>query len=423
MRILLSLFILTLVVGNILTLDMSLAPGLSVKNGILYVATVLLAFRLVLNREFKMEMRGFIACYLALIGYAMFTWLLVGLFIQYKSYDMLQSGITLKNSLVDPLIFFVTFLFGIRTTEDALKILKVLAFACALANIANLGAAFHLLPLDYLDVGGRMVGPLAEANAYGDYIVMFLPLMCVVAMFSRGLGRWLWIAAIMISVGSLFTTASRAAFVALIGCGILGAYLLRSYLSAKAVLTWFLSAVAGAAVIGAVVSIEFSDLLRERFIGQSKTAGLGDLSSGRTEFWVDVIDKMMSQPIAMITGFGFDTYGSMGFHYTAHSYYLAQWFNLGIPGLVLGVLCFVLLIGAARRALPVAQSVERPYLMAFVFSTVALLIATLFGEIFTPMPYFWAYAGTCMRVAANTRSSPVSRQVAAGLPQLRPRQG
>lgn len=404
MRILLSILILLLVVGHIFSLDMGLAPGLSVKNGILYIATAFIVFRAVVSGNFQMEMGNFIACYLALIGYATLTWLIIGLFVHYKSYNMLLSGITLKNTLVDPLIFFMTFLFGIRTSEDAIKISKVLAFACIIANIANLGAAFHIFPLDYMDEGGRMMGPLGEPNQYGDYIVIFLPLMCTVTMNSKGFLRWLWIVGIMISVASLLTTASRAAFVALIASGVLGAYMLRSYLSAKVMMAWFLRAVGVSVVIGAVVSIEFSDLLRERFIGQSKSGGLGELSSGRTDFWVDVLDKLLSQPIAMITGFGFDSYSSMGFFFSAHSYYLAQWFNLGIPGLVLGILCFVLLIREARRSLSVTLSVERTYLMAFIFAVVALLIAILFGELTSPMPYFWVYAGTCMRIAANVRA-------------------
>jgi O-antigen ligase len=388
---------------------MGLAPGLSVKNGILYIATVFIVFRAVVSGDFKMEMGSFLASYAALIGYAILTWVIVGLFVHYKGYNMLLSGITLKNTLVDPLIFFMTFLFGIRTSQDAIKISKVLAFACVLANIANLGAAFHFFPLEYMDAGGRMMGPLGEPNQYGDYIVMFFPLMCAVTINSKGFARWLWIAGIMVSMASLATTASRAAFVALVASGVLGAYMLRSYLSTKVIMAWFLRAVAVAVAIVAVVSIEFADLLRERFIGQSKSAGLGELSSGRTDFWVDVLDKLMSQPVAMITGFGFDSYDSMGFFFGAHNYYLAQWFNLGMPGLILGILCYVLLIREARRALPVALPTERTYLMAFVFSILALMVAVLFSELTSPMPYFWAYAGICMRIAVNMRAGEAQK--------------
>ncbi len=405
MRILLSILIVTLVVGHLFTLDMGLGPGLSLKNAILYIAAIFITFRIVLSRDFKMEMGQFVGCYLALVVYAIVTWIVIGLFINYKGYNMVASGLELKNVLIDPLIYFLTFLLGIRTTQDAFKILTLLGLACVVLNIANLGAAFHLLPFDYMGGGGRMAGPLGEPNQYGDYIVIFLPLLCVAALLSTGFVRLMWVLGIMVSVGSLLTTASRAPIVALIVSSIWGAYLVRSYLSSKVVVKWFMSALVIAVVIGAVVSIEFADLLSERFIGQSKAAGLGELSSGRTDFWVDVIEKLMSQPIAMITGFGWDAFGTMGFFFSAHSYYLAQWFNLGIPGLILGITSFALLIREARRALPVAQGASRSYLIACVFSILALLVAILFGELTTPMPYFWIYAGVCMRVAVNTRIS------------------
>jgi len=408
MRILLSILILTLVVGHVFSLDMGLGPGLSVKNAILYVAAVFIAFRIVLSRDFKMEMGGFVGCYLALIMYAMVTWIVVGLFLNYKGYNMLASGIALKNLLIDPLIFFLTFLFGIRTSENAFKILTMLGVACVILNVANLASAFHLIPLDYMGGGGRMAGPLGEPNQYGDYIVIFLPLMCVVAILSKGIVRLLWVFGVMVSVGSLLTTASRAAFVALLVSSVWGAYLVRDYLSTKVVVKWFMGGIAVAVIIGAVVSIEFADVLSERFIGQSKAAGIGELSSGRTDFWMDVIDKLMSNPVAMITGFGWGAFDSMGFFFSAHSYYLAQWFNLGIPGLILGIASFVLLLREARRALPLAQGASRSFLIAFVFGILALLVATLFGELTTPMPYFWAFAGISMRVAVNARVSAES---------------
>ena len=248
-----------------------------------------------------------------------------------------------------------------------------------------------------------MAGPMGEPNQYGDYIVIFLPLLCVVAALSKGFVRLLWVVGIMVSVGSLLTTASRAAIVALIVSSIWGTYLARSYLSSRVIAKWFMIAVVIAILIGAVVSIEFADILSERFIGQSKSAGLGDLSSGRTDLWMGVFDKLMSQPIAMITGFGWNAFDNMGFFFSAHSYYMAQWFDLGIPGLILGITSFALLIREARRVLPLALGASRSYLIAFIFSVLALLVAVIFGELTTPMPYFWIYAGVCMRVAINSR--------------------
>src|ERR1035437_6137100 len=123
MRLLLSLIVLMLVVGHIFSLDMGLGPGLSAKNAILYVAAVFIVFRIVVSGEFKMEMAGFLGCYFLLIIYAITIWLVAGLLIQYRSYELLASGIFLKTYLIDPLIFFLAFMLGARTTDDAIKLI------------------------------------------------------------------------------------------------------------------------------------------------------------------------------------------------------------------------------------------------------------------------------------------------------------
>src|ERR1017187_10027991 len=124
MRFVLSGLILLLVFCHIFSLDLSLAPGLSAKNAGLYLAASLIAFRMVVSRQFQMQMREFVIFYLALIAYATATWLVAGLFVQYKGYSLIQNGINLKNQLIDPLIFFLTFLFGARNSKDVTKILK-----------------------------------------------------------------------------------------------------------------------------------------------------------------------------------------------------------------------------------------------------------------------------------------------------------
>jgi hypothetical protein len=408
MRLLLSLIVLMLVVGHIFSLDMGLGPGLSAKNAILYVAAVFIVFRIVVSGEFKMEMAGFLGCYFLLIIYAITSWLVAGLLIQYRSYELLASGIFLKTYLIDPLIFFLAFMLGARTTDDAIKLIKVLCIACVLANIATLGDAFHVFSLgNYVSAGGsgRMNGPLGEPNQYGDFIVIFLPPMCAAMSLSQGFRRVLWLMGIAVSAAALLTTASRAAFVAALLSSIFGVYMMRNYLSASKIMSWAVRVFAIGVVIVAIVSIEFKELLTERLIGESEQVSVGAISSGRTEFWMQAIEKMMSEPISLVTGFGWDTYSIMGFNWSAHSYYLTLWFNLGIPGLILGVLLFVILIREARSALPAADAESRVYLMAFLFSMLALVIAIMFNELFTPLSYIWSYAGVAIRIALNARQA------------------
>jgi O-antigen ligase len=406
MRFLLSALILLLVFCHIFSLDLSLAPGLSAKNAILYIAASFIGFRFVVAGNFRMEMGGFIACYAALIAYAIATWLIAGLFIEYKGYTLLASAITLKNSLVDPLIFFLTFMFGARNSADAIKLIKVLLVGGVLINLATLGDAFHIYSLgDYEEPGsnGRMAGPLGEANQYGAYIAMFLPPLCVAIAQSRGIARILWALGVAISFGALLTTASRAAFVAVLLSPILAAYVFRKYLSADKILPWLVKgAIAGILVI-AVVSLEFRQLLVDRLVGESKAVGLANLSSGRTDFWMEPITRMMSHPISMITGFGWETYDVMGFLFPPHNQYLYLWFTLGIPGLILGTMIFLIPMSAARHAVSEADHTVRAYLIAFWVSVVATLIAIFFAQIFTPWAYFWSYAGLVMRLAMDAR--------------------
>jgi hypothetical protein len=410
MRFFLSALILLLVFCHIFSLDLSLAPGLSAKNAVLYLAALFITFRLVVTRDFQLEMGKFVVFYLALVAYAIATWLAAGLLLEYKGYSLLKSGISLKNGLIDPLIFFLTFFLGTRNSVDAIKILKVILIGGVLMHLATLGDAFHIYSLgNYEEPGsnGRMAGPLGEANTYGDFIAMFLPPLCAAMATSRGLGRLWWILAIVLSIASLLTTASRAAFVAVLLSSGIGAVILRRYLHADKILPWLAKvAVVGLILIFAVTS-EFKQLLYDRFIGESEAVGVANISSGRTEFWSEMFERMMSHPFSLLTGFGWDTYGTMGFLYESHNYYLSLWFNLGLPGLILGVLPFFILLRTAQHAISAADdAIDQPYLIAFVFTIIATLIAVFFGEIFTPWPYFWAYAGLIMRVAADAVGKP-----------------
>jgi hypothetical protein len=411
MRFILSGLILLLVFCNIFSLDLSIAPGLSAKNAVLYIAASFIAFRFVVSRNFQMEMGKFVAFYLVFIAYAIATWLVAGLFIEYKGYSLLKSGLGLKTILVDPLIFFLTFLFGTRNSEDALKILKVILIGGVLMHLAALADAFGVYSLgDYMVEGGRMAGPIGEPNAYGDFIAMFLPPLCAAMAMSRGLARLCWVLAIALSMAALLTTASRAAFVAVVLSSAVGAFVLRRYLPPEKILPW----IAKAAVVGVfvvlAVSAEFGQLLYSRIVGESQTISAAALSSGRTEFWSGMLNQMMAHPLSLLTGFGWESYDTMGFYFASHNYYLSLWFNLGIPGLFFGIAPFFILMATAWRAIDQADPAYQPYLIAFVFTVIATLIAVFFGEIFVPWQYFWASAGLVMRLAmdATRKSASVS---------------
>jgi hypothetical protein len=409
MRFILSGLILMLVFSNIFTLDLALAPGLSAKNAVLYIAASFIAFRFVVSRNFRMEMGQFIAVSLALLAYAIATWLVAGLFIEYKGYSLLKSGIDLKSNLLDPLVFFLTFLYGTRNSEDAVKIIKVILIGGVLMHVAALANAFNIYSIgDYINQDGRMAGPIGEPNAYGDFVAMFLPPLCAAMVMSRGLARLFWILAITLSIAALLTTASRAAFVAVILSSAIGAFALRRYLPPpEKLLPWIATSIVVGILAFSVASVEFGQLLYSRLVGESQTVSVASLSSGRTEFWAGMINEMMAHPLTLLTGFGWDSYDTMGFYFASHNYYLSLWFNLGLPGLILGITPFFIVMRTAWRAIEQADSRYQPYLIAFVFTIIATLIAVFFGEIFATWPYFWAYTGLAMRVALDASRKSV----------------
>jgi O-antigen ligase len=108
---------------------------------------------------------------------------------------------------------------------------------------------------------------------------------------------------------------------------------------------------------------------------------------------------MMRTPLTLITGFGWDAYAVMPFHYATHNYYLGLWFELGIAGVALFVFIMTQVIVTARKALEVPGNELRPYLVGFLFGILPLTVAIFFGDLTNPWPYVWIYIGIAMRAA------------------------
>ncbi len=107
----------------------------------------------------------------------------------------------------------------------------------------------------------------------------------------------------------------------------------------------------------------------------------------------------------------------MPFRYSPHNYYLAQWFNLGLPGLICSVLLLVMPVRTALQSFAVAPPQLRALLAGFVFATLAYASATFFVDLYVPWIYFWAYTGVTMRLAMIARET-VPEPVVAEQPMV-----
>jgi hypothetical protein len=393
--------------------DLTITTGLSAKNLLIYMLATFLALRMVIARSSVLAAGQMQAAFLIQIAYAIFTWLIAGLVIKYHGYDFVSSGIKLKGILIDYYVFFLVFLFGVRTVEDGIKVVKWMLLGAIFANLATLLDTAGLIDLGYKErIDGRTQGALGESNQYAAYIVLFLPGMVAAAVAARGFMRLFWIGGVMTCAVALMATASRGGLVGLIIAVAVGAYLYRHLVSYSRIAGWVLG---GLAVCVILLSVsKYGGLLSERVFGTTGNIDAFEASSGRTEIWANLFMTMFQTPITVITGFGWDVYWSFPFRFSPHNHYFALWFNLGLIGLFTGSYLLFSAIGRARRASFVAEPDVRRHLIAYVIGGTALCGAVFFVELIEPWIYFWMYTGIVMRLVLCVQESPVPAPVPIG---------
>jgi O-antigen ligase len=403
MRFLLIVLILFLTASAVFGFDPGPLPGIKVKNALLYVIVLGLMLRVTLDRSYRIQLPGVPILFSIIIGYAVLTYLAIVLVIDYQGYDPLFTGFQLKNTLFDQLLFFLVFFYGLRSNEDALTVLKVLLAAWAVSHIVAVLDATGIFQVGDIEQrrDGRVQGAVGESNQYGAFVALSLPPIIAVVTTARGMWRMFWIAASLITAAALVMTVSRGAFVATAFAVMCGVWLFRRFMPGRKLLIWAACGVVGAVLVGMIVlSLGFGDLIYWR-LTEGAGSDMTATSSGRTEIWATVLEVMFRTPLTLLTGFGWEAYGTFPFRWATHNHYLQQWFNLGLVGLICSVLLFVLPIRTVNSAMNYADPDVRAMLIAFGIGTIALATAVFFVNLYSPALYYWSYAGIVMRLAVN----------------------
>ena len=315
--------------------DLTITTGLSAKNLIIYMVATFLALRMVIARTSILSAAPLQAAFLIQIGYAICTWLVAALIIQYDGYDLVETGIQLKGGLIDYYIFFAVFLFGVQDANDAMKVIRWMLLGAVFANLATILDTSGFVNLGYHErIDGRTQGALGESNQYAAYIVLFIPGLIAAAVANRGVRRMAWLAGALLSFVALAETASRGAIVGLILACAVGGWLYRNLVSYSRIAGWALGSLAVLVLI--LGFSQYGGLLTERVFGQTANIDANYASSGRTEIWMALFSAMAREPVSFITGYGWNVYWSMPFHFSPHNHYFALWFNLGLVGLICG---------------------------------------------------------------------------------------
>jgi O-antigen ligase len=421
MRYLLIALLLFLTASAVFGFDPGPLPGIKIKNGLLYLIVLGLMLRVTLDRSYRIQLPGVPILFGIMIGYALLTYTAIVMVIDYPRYDPLFAGFQLKNTLIDHMLFFLVFFYGLRSNEDALTVLKVLLAAWAVSHIMavlDTTGVFHIGDIEQRG-DGRVQGAVGESNMYGAFVAFTLPATIAMMTITRGMWRIFWIVASVITAAVLVMTVSRGAFVGTVFATLLGVWLFRRYMPARKLLVWTASGLVGAVLVGIVViSLGFGDLIYSRFT----LGAAGDLttqSSGRTAIWTSVLQVMFGTPVTLLTGFGWEAYGAFPFRWVTHNHYLQQFFNLGLVGLICSVLLLVVPVRTANAAANYARPDVRPMLIAFAIGTIALATAVFFVNLYTPWLYYWSYAGIVMRLAANALEPQAHVAAAESAPAAR----
>jgi O-antigen ligase len=421
MRFLLIALVVFLTASAVFGFDPGPLPGIKIKNGLLYLIVLGLMLRVTLDRSYRVQLPGVPILFATIIGYALVTYAAIVLVIDYPRYDALFTGFQLKNQLIDQLLFFLVFFYGLRSNEDALTVLKVLLAAWAVSHIVAVLDATGVMHVGDIEQrrDGRVQGTMGESNQYGAFVALSLPPIVAMAAITRGTWRIFWLVAAVITAAALLMTVSRGAFVATAFAVMYGVWLFRRFMNARKLLVWAAFGTVGAVLVGIVVlSLGFGDLIMHRL-----TVGLHSdmsaMSSSRTEIWTTVLEVMFATPLTLLTGFGWEAYGTFPFRWVTHNHYLQQFFNLGLVGLICSALLFVVPIRTANAAATYARPDVRVMLISFGMGTIALATALFFVNLYSLALWYWCYAGIVMRLAANALEPQAHASAAVAAPAQR----
>lgn len=427
MKIFLSALLLVLIGMQTFSIDASLVPGLSLKNAMIYSAALLLIGQYVLSGKFRFELPGPQVAFVFLIVYAILSWLVLAFAIRNPEYGVLVSAMRLKSDLVDHMIVFLVFFYGLRSLEDALSVGQALFVGVVFANVVTVLDASGVLGWNIVPLRteaehefGRVQGAFGEANEHAAVVAMVLPALVAKGMLDGGIRRVAWFVAVAFGIAAIFMTASRGAMVGLMGASVVGAVVFRRYVSFGRVVGLGLAAVALVSIVVLALTDTYTALLRDRVIGLTFSGDVTEASSGRTVIWGEIIDRMVASPWSFLSGFGWDAYSFMEFEFAPHNTYLGMWFNLGVPGL----LAFLFVLGSiflcVSEGVHSCRAEQRPLLIGLWIGFLALCVSVFFVQLSLPWLYVWAYAGIMTRTAiclATERSSerpPVGKPATPG---------
>ena len=371
-----------------------------------------IAVNMAVTRNRQLELPEVLLAFGLLILYAALTWMFSAFVFQVPEYEPVPTFVKLKSSLVDQLLTFLVFFYGIIQARDARSLLLVLVWITVVGNIITLVDTFNIPNLGILENAGRKAGRfdgfIGQPNLYGQVLILFMASTVAMWMTQSGVGRWLAAFGVFASFIALVMTGSRGSYMGLIVGSIFAVFVVRRYIPTAKVLR---AGVAIVFVLAVAIVITFVSGYADVYLTSfgKFEGGTHIATSGRSTLWTNALSAMAERPWSFITGFGFDAYEVSRTYYKAsHNTYLTYLHNLGVIGLFLYVFIFARIVARAHSAVAEAAGEYRPHLIAMIFGLIAFLIAIFFSEYNTSAYLLWAYLGTAMRIAVEMKGAELS---------------
>jgi len=152
------------------------------------------------------------------VGMALFylIWSFTGEFVAFEKADFRFGYVHLARSI----LIFVTIMTRVQTRDDVIDITKGVVYALGFQALIGVWQwQIGPVSLPYFDINNtwRSTGTIGVPNAYGLYMAALSPLAIRLAMFTRLKPKWLWIVISVLSMGALFASFTRGAWLAFAG--------------------------------------------------------------------------------------------------------------------------------------------------------------------------------------------------------------
>jgi len=383
-----------------LGLGLTLAPGLSLKNAMLYVLFVALVLEFSVGRRNPLQETWALHIrWLLLISYATFTWLAIVLLGIHRGYSGLESFISLKGQLVDLFIFLLVYLYGPKDTSTTLSLIRWLITVLIIVNIITMIDVFNVPDLGIIidRQDGRLTGPFNEVNQYGAILIFIIPITAGLALASKGQLKAFYGFGALAAILLLGLTVSRGSYAGLFVGGAWALYLVREHVRRETVIKGAIAGIVVLCLVAAIIAYQNPEGFLDKF--SFTGVSLYRVSSGRTFFWRQTFTMMSIWPLSFVTGYGWNAYATLFLGYgDPHNTYLMYWFNLGLFGLVMYVFIVAWIVRFALRSLHTISREIKPIIIGFIFGLLALHVALFFVGLYASSLFIWALAGATLRL-------------------------